>query len=96
MARINALYDGQVTHVDHAVGRVLDTRDELGMANDTLVIFCSDHGEMLGDHAVIDSGRDAQRRVCLRGARRKHTVWASGGREHGPAERSRDAAGLRS
>ncbi len=46
------IYYGQVTHVDQAVGQVLDTLDELGLADDTAVIFCSDHGEMLGDHGL--------------------------------------------
>ncbi len=52
MARIKALYYGQVSHVDDAVGRVLRALDELGLADDTVVVFCSDHGEMLGDHGL--------------------------------------------
>jgi arylsulfatase A-like enzyme len=50
--RIRALYAGQVTHVDHAIGRVLDELDALGMADDTAVLFVSDHGDMLGDHGL--------------------------------------------
>ena len=52
MARIQALYYGQVSHVDDAVGRVLRALDELGLADNTVVVFCSDHGEMLGDHGL--------------------------------------------
>ena len=52
MRRIAALYYGQVSHVDHAVGRVLRTLDELRLTGDTLVIFLSDHGEMLGEHGL--------------------------------------------
>ncbi|MHB1458453.1 MAG: sulfatase family protein, partial [Armatimonadota bacterium] len=36
----------------HHVGRMLDALDELGIADRTLVIFSSDHGEMLGDHGL--------------------------------------------
>jgi arylsulfatase A-like enzyme len=52
LRRIRALYAGQVTHVDHAIGRVLDELDALGMSHDTAVLFVSDHGDMLGDHGL--------------------------------------------
>jgi len=43
-------YFGLVHEVDHWVGRILDTLDEIGETENTLVIFTSDHGEMLGAH----------------------------------------------
>lgn len=52
MRRVRALYYGLVTHVDDAVGRILDTLDDLGIADNTVVLFVSDHGEMLGDHGM--------------------------------------------
>ncbi|MCP4167255.1 MAG: sulfatase-like hydrolase/transferase [Chloroflexi bacterium] len=48
--RMREVYYGAVSHVDEQVGRVLDTLDELGLAGNTLVIFLSDHGELLGDY----------------------------------------------
>ena len=45
-------YYGLVAEVDHWVGRILAKLDELGLAERTLVIFTSDHGEMLGDHGM--------------------------------------------
>ena len=36
--------------VDQAVGRILDALDASGMADDTIVVFTSDHGDMLGAH----------------------------------------------
>jgi len=38
--------------VDDQVGLILNKLDELGLTNNTMVIFVSDHGEMLGDHGM--------------------------------------------
>jgi arylsulfatase len=43
-------YHGSVTFVDEQIGRILDTLEKRGMLDDTLIIFMSDHGDMLGDH----------------------------------------------
>lgn len=45
-------YYALVKEVDDWVGRILDTLDELGLTDNTLVIFASDHGEMLGSHGM--------------------------------------------
>lgn len=52
LRRLRALYYGLVTHVDDAVGRILSELDTLGLRDDTVVLFVSDHGEMLGDHGI--------------------------------------------
>jgi arylsulfatase A-like enzyme len=39
--------------VDQAVGRVLDALDASGMADDTIVVFTSDHGDLLGAHGGL-------------------------------------------
>lgn len=49
LRRIKALYYGNISLIDKGVGRILDTLDELGLSGNTLVIFTTDHGEMLGD-----------------------------------------------
>ncbi len=36
--------------VDQAIGRILDVLDSSAMAEDTIVVFTSDHGDMLGAH----------------------------------------------
>ncbi len=41
---LNATYAAMVTRLDKNVGRILDTLDDLGLSNDTLVVFTSDHG----------------------------------------------------
>ena len=50
LRRIKALYYGSISLIDKGVGRILDTLDELGLAENTLVIFTADHGEFLGDY----------------------------------------------
>ncbi len=49
-------YYGEVTFIDDAIGRVLKTLDELKLRDDTLIIFTSDHGDMLGDHGLYFKG----------------------------------------
>lgn len=46
-------YHASVSFVDEQMGRVLETLDELGLADNTLVLATSDHGEMLGDHDCL-------------------------------------------
>jgi uncharacterized sulfatase len=45
-----AYYYGLVQCIDQAMGRIFKTLDVCGLADNTLVIFTSDHGELLGDH----------------------------------------------
>ena len=56
LARMTAGYYGMVAQLDHAIGRVLGVLDERGLADDTLVIVTSDHGEFLGEHQMIFKG----------------------------------------
>ena len=56
LAVMTAGYYGMVAQLDHAIGRVLDVLDERGLADDTLVIVTSDHGEFLGEHQMIFKG----------------------------------------
>jgi arylsulfatase A-like enzyme len=44
------VYFANVTSTDKYIGQVLDTLDALGLGGNTLVVFTSDHGEMLGSH----------------------------------------------
>ncbi|WP_433171938.1 sulfatase [Actinoallomurus sp. CA-150999] len=43
-------YTALLSMCDHSLGRVLDTMDELGLWDDTLLIVCTDHGFLLGEH----------------------------------------------
>jgi len=50
MRRVKALYYASITFIDEQIGRVLDELERKGLLDDTLIIFTSDHGELLGDH----------------------------------------------
>jgi arylsulfatase A-like enzyme len=47
---IKALYDGGVHHADRHVGELVTFLEEIGLADRTLVVVTSDHGEELDDH----------------------------------------------
>jgi arylsulfatase A-like enzyme len=56
IAEIRRAYYAMVSLVDDEVRRILGCLDELGLRDDTLVVFTSDHGEMLGDHELLLKG----------------------------------------
>jgi choline-sulfatase len=47
-----AMYYGNLAHLDDCLGRVLAALRELDLEKDTIVIYSSDHGEMLGEHGL--------------------------------------------
>jgi len=49
VAYVDALYDGEITAVDHEVGRLLEGLSRLGLDDETLLVLTSDHGEELYD-----------------------------------------------
>lgn len=48
-----ARYWGLVTQVDRSVGAILETLENLGLADNTIVVYTSDHGDMLGSHNLV-------------------------------------------
>jgi arylsulfatase A-like enzyme len=54
-AVIGRAYD-YTTLVDAQIGRLLTRLEELGLTEETLIIFASDHGDMLGSHGLHDKG----------------------------------------
>lgn len=53
MRHVRAQYYGMISAVDHEVGRLVSTLQDLGMWDDTIVIVTADHGEQLGDHGLV-------------------------------------------
>ncbi len=51
-----ANYYGQISLIDHHVGRILIALAESGQAGDTVVVYSSDHGDWLGDHGLVLKG----------------------------------------
>jgi len=51
--RLRAYYDANVDMIDEQVGAIMDALEANGYGEDTVVIFTSDHGEMLGNHGHI-------------------------------------------
>jgi choline-sulfatase len=45
-------YYGAVSYIDDSVGELMHTLSETGLADDTVIVFTSDHGDMLGDRGL--------------------------------------------
>jgi len=50
--RMTALYYGAISHIDTELKRLFDELDRLGLRRNTVVVFTSDHGNMLGDRGL--------------------------------------------
>ena len=50
LRQAQAGYYACVTHLDHQIGRILQALEQDGSRGNTIILFCSDHGELLGDH----------------------------------------------
>ena len=53
---IQAAYYAMIELIDDNVGRMIDALESTGQRENTIVIFMSDHGEMLGDHGLLQKG----------------------------------------
>jgi len=51
-----ALNYGSVSMIDHSIGQILASLEKLGLAENTMVIFTSDHGDFMGDHGMLLKG----------------------------------------
>ncbi|MBS1825005.1 MAG: sulfatase-like hydrolase/transferase [Acidobacteria bacterium] len=71
--RARAAYFGLITELDGLIGEVMDELDRSGQAENTLVIYTSDHGEMLGEHGLW------LKNVLLDGAARVPLIMAGPG-----------------
>lgn len=55
-ATLRAVYYGMIAEVDAQIGRIVAGLKAAGAWDDTLIVFCSDHGEMAGDHWLFGKG----------------------------------------
>ena len=47
-------YLGEISLMDAQIGRILDALDRLGLAENTLVVYSTDHGDLCGGHGMFD------------------------------------------
>ena len=52
-ARVRRAYYGLVTYIDDKVGELMASLEENGLADSTVVVFCSDHGDMLCEKGMV-------------------------------------------
>lgn len=73
---------GMISMVDASVGRIVRALEELSLLDDTVVVFLSDHGDLMGDHWLINKGP-----FLFRGLVRVPTIWRLPARLTGRRER---------
>ena len=54
--KVIAHYWGYVTFIDDQIARILDKLKQLGLAENTVVVYSADHGDMLGSHRLFNKG----------------------------------------
>lgn len=52
--RLRAHYFANITLVDGMMGKITNALERAGLADNTVVVFTSDHGDMLGDHGMLE------------------------------------------
>ena len=58
--QLRAGYYACITHMDHQIGRILSALVEQKLMDNTVILFVSDHGEMLGDHLLFQKAKPYQ------------------------------------
>ena len=64
-------YLGSVTHVDYAVGELLDFLDASGLSGDTIVVYSSDHGDYATEHGIMEKAPG----ICADAITRIPYIW---------------------
>ena len=64
LQQVKRCYAGSVRVIDRWIGKLLDWLETSGHKDDTIVIFCADHGELLGDHGLLE--KSCMYEGCLR------------------------------
>lgn len=69
-------YLGLVSQTDHALGELLVWLEERGLAEDTIVVYTSDHGEYAGEHGIMEKAPG----ICTDAVTRVPSIWRWPGR----------------
>ncbi len=51
--KLRRAYYAQITYIDRKVGQLLQTLEQCGLAENTVILFLSDHGDMLGERRMV-------------------------------------------
>src|SRR5699024_9016605 len=54
--KITATYYGMISMMDKYIGKILDQLDDLGIADNTIIVFTTDHGHFFGQHGLQAKG----------------------------------------
>lgn len=58
LQRVIAYYYASITMIDDQVGKIMNALTQGGLQEDTLIVFLSDHGELLGHHGMLQKPKD--------------------------------------
>lgn len=77
-ARLRKLhgYLGNISHIDHAVGELLDFIDANGLGDDTIVVYSADHGDYAAEHGIMEKAPG----ICHDAITRIPLIWRWGDR----------------
>jgi len=64
-------YLGAVSQVDHAVGQLLDAVERMGIAENTIIIYSSDHGDYAAEHGIMEKAPG----ICSDAITRIPMIW---------------------
>lgn len=64
-------YLGNVSHVDHAVGQLLDWLNKNGLGENTIVVYSSDHGDYACEHGIMEKAPG----ICSDAITRIPMIW---------------------
>ena len=53
---VMAAYYGNIVFIDEMVGKIMDKLDELHIRGNTIMVFCSDHGDFMGEYRMTVKG----------------------------------------
>ena len=54
--KLRAMYHGSLRFLDDQIARIVRFLDDRGLRDDTIIVFTTDHGDMMGDHGFITKG----------------------------------------
>lgn len=54
--KVLGTYYAMIRFMDDEIGRIIDSLENLGLKENTIVVFCSDHGDFMGEHMMINKG----------------------------------------